>query len=74
MMIAAHAYIERGGTGERASILEALSGHVCRCTGYTKIVEAVGAAARGEVAPAEVEADFEPQPGEPEILVKGAPA
>ncbi len=74
MMIAAHAYIERGGTGERATILEALGGHVCRCTGYTKIVEAVGAAARGEVAPADVQADFDPQPGEPEILVKGAPA
>ena len=37
------------GEVQREEILEALSGHICRCTGYVKIVAAVGAAARGEV-------------------------
>jgi aerobic-type carbon monoxide dehydrogenase small subunit (CoxS/CutS family) len=33
----------------REEVIEALSGHVCRCTGYVKIVEAATAAVRGEV-------------------------
>jgi aerobic-type carbon monoxide dehydrogenase small subunit (CoxS/CutS family) len=48
MMLAAHAYIERGGSDDHEAIQEALGGHVCRCTGYSKIVDAVAAAARGD--------------------------
>jgi aerobic-type carbon monoxide dehydrogenase small subunit (CoxS/CutS family) len=48
MMLAAHAYVAGGGTDDTEAIKEALGGHVCRCTGYAKIVEAVAATARGD--------------------------
>jgi aerobic-type carbon monoxide dehydrogenase small subunit (CoxS/CutS family) len=37
------------GDIEREEVIEALSGHLCRCTGYVKIVDAATAAVRGEV-------------------------
>jgi carbon-monoxide dehydrogenase small subunit len=48
MLMASQSYLEHGGTDDRAAIQEALAGHVCRCTGYVKIIDAVAAAARGE--------------------------
>ena len=52
MMLAAHALIERnGGVGaalSREQVQAALGGHVCRCTGYVKIIDAVAATVRGE--------------------------
>ena len=47
-LIATQAYIDHGGRANRARIQEALSGHVCRCTGYVKILSAVEAAVRGD--------------------------
>jgi aerobic carbon-monoxide dehydrogenase small subunit len=72
MIVAAHALLQRNGNAAREDVLEALGGHVCRCTGYVKIVDAVLAAATGEVRTAG--ADFEPKADEPEVAISGAPA
>ena len=49
-VMATEALRERSnGDVEREEVIEALSGHLCRCTGYVKIVEAATAAVRGEV-------------------------
>jgi xanthine dehydrogenase iron-sulfur cluster and FAD-binding subunit A len=75
MMMAAQALIDRaGGEVSREQVTEALSGHVCRCTGYVKIVDAVMAASRGDVDLAEADEMLVPQPGEPEVEPKGSPA
>ena len=71
-VMAATALIERNPEARREDILEALSGHVCRCTGYVKIVAAVEAAAKGDVHPEQVEPSFEPE--EAEVLIPGSPA
>jgi len=47
MLLAAHALLQRAPKPSRRQIEEALAGHMCRCTGYVKIVEAVEAAAGG---------------------------
>jgi aerobic carbon-monoxide dehydrogenase small subunit len=74
MLMAAHALIERtGGPVTREQVLEALSGHVCRCTGYVKIVEAVVAAANGEYAEHHG-IDYAPDASQPEVEPKGSPA
>ena len=74
MMLAAHSLIERtGGPVSRGEVLEALSGHFCRCTGYVKIVEAVMAASRGEIEVEQVDETPAQEPSEPAVELKGAP-
>jgi carbon-monoxide dehydrogenase small subunit len=41
MLMAGHAYLDAGGGPDDAAIREAIAGNLCRCTGYTKIVEAI---------------------------------
>jgi carbon-monoxide dehydrogenase small subunit len=48
LLMAATAYVANGGKDDREAIAHALGGHVCRCTGYVKIIDAVAAAARGD--------------------------
>ena len=71
-LMAATALVERSAGPDREEVIEALSGHVCRCTGYIKIVRAVEAAARGDVHPEGVESSFEPE--QAEVLIPGSPA
>jgi aerobic carbon-monoxide dehydrogenase small subunit len=71
-VLAATALLERKPDATREDVLEGLAGHVCRCTGYVKIVDAVLAAARGDVE--SIEAFPPPQAGEPEVTVEGSPA
>jgi aerobic-type carbon monoxide dehydrogenase small subunit (CoxS/CutS family) len=74
-LVATHALLERTPQPSRGEIEQALSGHVCRCTGYVKILAAVEAAARGEVGQERAEPSLEDaQSGEPQILVPGSPA
>jgi carbon-monoxide dehydrogenase small subunit len=48
MLMAGHAYLHGGGGPDDAAIREAIAGNLCRCTGYTKIIEAIAlAASRG---------------------------
>ena len=73
-MMAAQALVERGHAVEREHVIEALNGHLCRCTGYVKIVDAVTAAVRGDVSPAHASADTAPQGEDAVTLVPGSPA
>ena len=41
MLIACHALVERNPHPDEAQIREAISGNLCRCTGYQQIVDAV---------------------------------
>ena len=47
MLMSARAYLDAGGGPDDDAIREAVAGNLCRCTGYTKIIEAIARAASG---------------------------
>ena len=54
MILAAHALLAGNPEPSRDEIVEAISGNICRCTGYAQIVEAIALAAermRGQNQP-----------------------
>jgi len=56
MILAAHALLAGNPSPGRDEIVEAISGNICRCTGYAQIVEAIALAAerlRGANRPVE---------------------
>jgi len=57
MILVAHALLADNPTPTRDDIVEAISGNLCRCTGYAQIVEAIALAAdriRGANRPSEL--------------------
>jgi len=53
MLMAAKALLDASPNPSREQVIEAISGNLCRCTGYEPIVDAILAAAaemRGRVA------------------------
>jgi len=51
MVLTAFEFVRNNPEPSRDEIREALAGNLCRCTGYTNIVDAVEAYARGEAEP-----------------------
>lgn len=63
MIIAAKALLLRNPHPTEDEIKEAMSGNLCRCTGYVKIVEAVKMAAAAGPVPAAVKVPASAEPG-----------
>ncbi len=52
MLLSARVYLDAGGGPDEDAIREAIAGNLCRCTGYTKIIEAIALAAETGRRPA----------------------
>jgi aerobic-type carbon monoxide dehydrogenase small subunit (CoxS/CutS family) len=73
-VMATQALVEKGERVTREDVIDQMSGHVCRCTGYVKIVDAITAAVNGDVDPRATEADMGPRSEDEVTLVPGSPA
>ena len=45
MILAAKALLDHNSSPDRAAVIDAISGNICRCTGYEPIIKAILAAA-----------------------------
>jgi carbon-monoxide dehydrogenase small subunit len=57
MILTAHAFLADNAAPTREDIVEAISGTICRCTGYAQIIEAIALAAerlRGANSPTDI--------------------
>jgi carbon-monoxide dehydrogenase small subunit len=50
MVIAARTLLDRNPKPNRDEVIDAISGNICRCTGYEPIIEAILAVAQKEVS------------------------
>jgi carbon-monoxide dehydrogenase small subunit len=51
MLVAGEAFLSSGAEPTDENIRDAIAGNLCRCTGYTKIIEAIALAAERRKAP-----------------------
>jgi carbon-monoxide dehydrogenase small subunit len=50
MLVAGQAFLDAGADATDENIREAIAGNLCRCTGYTKIIDAIALAAAERAA------------------------
>ena len=55
VLMSAEAFLASGAAPTEDSIREAIAGNLCRCTGYTKIIDSIALAARWREASAAIE-------------------
>jgi carbon-monoxide dehydrogenase small subunit len=51
MLVAGQAFLASGAAPTEEAIREAIAGNLCRCTGYTKIIDAIALAAERSRTP-----------------------
>jgi carbon-monoxide dehydrogenase small subunit len=51
MLMAGQAFLASGADPTDENIREAIAGNLCRCTGYTKIIDAIALAAERSAQP-----------------------
>jgi carbon-monoxide dehydrogenase small subunit len=53
MLMAGEAFLASGAEPTESAIREAIAGNLCRCTGYTKIIDAIALASQRQAAAAD---------------------